>query len=92
MSETKELLEKLDLKVSHLLSKLKETNEELNTKNQEIEHLKSQLIAKNDVVTRLEKENVELKSTEPSENQEELKFKIGEMVKEIDRCISLLKV
>ncbi len=92
MSETKGLLGELDGKVSKLLSNLKELNDVSNKKSQEIVDLKNELKKKSDSFDLLEKENEALKKEVPNENQEELKVKIGEMVKEIDRCISLLKV
>ncbi|MFT5821821.1 MAG: putative phage infection (PIP) family protein YhgE [Crocinitomix sp.] len=92
MSETKKLLEELDGKVTGLLSNLRESKASSLKLNQEIEALKSELTKKNDALELLSKENETLKNELPKENQEDLKIKIGEMVKEIDRCISLLKV
>jgi uncharacterized small protein (DUF1192 family) len=92
MSETKKLLEVLDGKVTGLLSSLKASRTDSVKLNQEIENLKSELAKKNEAFDLLTKENVALKNERPQENQGELKNKIGEMVKEIDRCISLLKV
>jgi len=71
---------------------LKELKEESDRKSQEIESLKNELKNKNVAFDLLEKENETLKQVKPEQDQEELKDKIGEMVKEIDRCISLLKV
>lgn len=92
MSETKELLAELDGKVSNMLSKLKEVQTLSEQKTQEIERLKQELQLKDQSFELVKQENDELKKALPAEEQEELKFKIGEMVKEIDRCISLLKV
>lgn len=92
MSETKGLLEELDGKVSKLLSNLKELDARSTKQNQEINDLKNELTEKNEALELLKSENEALKKEIPTENQDELKFKIGEMVKEIDRCISLLKV
>lgn len=101
MSTTKDLLEKLDGKVSNLLAELKEAKEQFAKKNQEIESLKTKLQEGGAAFDKLSIENKTLKKAlaesvetkvENTDNQEELKFKISEMVKEIDRCISLLKV
>ncbi|MCC7454816.1 MAG: hypothetical protein IT222_11655 [Crocinitomix sp.] len=92
MSETKALLEVLDAKVTDLLSNLNELNNKVIEQGEEISALKGQLSQKNDENALLNTEIELLKQAAPKENQEDLKFKIGEMVKEIDRCISLLKV
>ena len=92
MSETKKLLEELDGKVTGLLSNLKESKANSLKLNQEIEALKNELTKKNEAVELLTKQNETLKNEQPKENQDDLKIKIGKMVKEIDRCISLLKV
>lgn len=92
MSESKELLVLLDGKVTEMLSKFKSLNELSIKQAQEIADLKTSLQTKNTEIDSLKGEVEVLKQAVPNENQEELKFKIGEMVKEIDRCISLLKV
>jgi hypothetical protein len=92
MSETKKLLEELDGKVTGLLSNLSESKANSLKLNQEIANLKSELTKKSEAFDLLTKENEALRNERPKENQEDLKVKIGEMVKEIDRCISLLKV
>jgi len=92
MSETKGLLEKLDGKVSELLSNLERLKSFSDEQSLNITALKTALHEKDEAIEILKKENEALKKEIPTENQEDLKFKIGEMVKEIDRCISLLKV
>ncbi|MDG1913592.1 MAG: hypothetical protein P8I55_03275 [Crocinitomix sp.] len=92
MSETKKLLEELDGKVMGLLSNLSESKLDSLKRNQEIADLKNELAKKKEAFDLLAKENEALKVERPKENQDDLKIKIGEMVKEIDRCISLLKV
>lgn len=92
MSETKELLAQLDNRVSKLLSDLKVQITLSNEKSAEIESLKNELEKKEATIVRLEKEQAALKEVKPAEDQQEIKSKIGEMVREIDRCISLLKV
>lgn len=92
MLASKELLAELDGKVTGLLTQFKRLNELSIEQAQEINDLKLRLQAKNTTIDQLKAENEVLKQAAPMENQEELKFKIGEMVKEIDRCISLLKV
>jgi chromosome segregation ATPase len=92
MSETKKLLEELDGKVSGLLAKVSETNANSLKLTQEIANLKRELANKENALELIKKENEALKIERPKVNQDDLKNKIGEMVKEIDRCISLLKV
>lgn len=92
MLESKELLAELDGKVTGLLTQFKRLNEVSIEQTQEINDLKLRLQEKNTTIDQLKAENEVLKQAAPTEYQEELKFKIGEMVKEIDRCISLLKV
>jgi sugar-specific transcriptional regulator TrmB len=97
MSETKTLLAELDQKVSGLLENIQRLHDENQAKEARIESLKSELEEKANENEGLKKENEllkkdQLESTEVVKDQEALKEKIGEMVKEIDRCISLLKV
>lgn len=92
MSESNELLAELDGKVTELLSKFNRLNEKSNEQAREIGVLTAQLQEKNAALELVKSENEALKLSAPKEDQEALKFKIGEMVKEIDRCISLLKV
>lgn len=92
MSESKELLAELDGKVTGLLDQFKRLNDLSIKQTQEINDLKLRLQVKDTALEQLKAENEVLKQAAPTEDQEALKFKIGEMVKEIDRCISLLKV
>jgi len=92
MSESNELLAELDGKVTELLSKFNRLSEKSNEQATEIEGLKVSLQEKDAALALVKSENEALKLSAPKEDQEALKFKIGEMVKEIDRCISLLKV
>ncbi len=92
MSGTKELLAELDNRVSKVLSELRVQKTLSDEKSLEIESLKNESQVKNDTIARLQKEHEALKLVKPAEDQQELKSKIGEMVREIDRCISLLKV
>lgn len=92
MSSTKELLEELDGKVSKLLLNLSELSEASKEKDQVINSLQAKLHEKDQTIASIEKEREDLMKSAAGNNQQELKVKIGEMVKEIDRCISLLKV
>ncbi len=92
MSTTKELLEKLDGKVVNLLSKVKEAKAAEEKKAIEVDSLKNQLAAQEKELEAVKAENEKLKNADNGEEKEEIKFKISEMVKEIDKCISLLKV
>lgn len=92
MSDTKVLIEELDTKVNLLIAKLGEVSEGSMKKDQVIAELQSDLAMKEGDIVRMNEELVELKTVKPDTEQENLKVKIGEMVKEIDNCISLLKV
>lgn len=92
MAETKELLELLDGKISRMLTEIERLKEVTLEKDQLIASLQSSIEQKNQTIGQLENECQDLKAKHPDEDQEALKFKIEEMVKEIDRCISLLKV
>ncbi|WP_027420385.1 hypothetical protein [Crocinitomix catalasitica] len=92
MSQTKQLLDDLNKKVESLFSKLKNVEEESVLKTQEIDSLKTALKNKNESYDRLQVKLDQIGSVQPEAPKEDLKFKIDEMVKEIDRCISLLKV
>ena len=95
MSETKQLIEELDKKVASLIEKLIGLRKQVGEKDREIEELRTRLKDQVETVTRLETENTELRSglTESGPvDTAEVKTKINELVKEIDSCISLLKV
>lgn len=97
MSDTKVLISELDQKVGGLLTRVQQLHQDNLSKTAKIETLEVELQAKSSEVEDFKKENESLKATQSAntevvKDQEELKGKIGEMVKEIDRCISLLKV
>lgn len=92
MSTTKELLVQLESKVTGLLTKFNEAQVSLAEKTSQIELLNNQLEARGKEMELLKMENEKLKNVQSSEEKEDIKVKIGEMVKEIDKCISLLKV
>lgn len=98
MSETKQLVADLDKKVDQLLSHLQDAKTSVVSKDQELNALKNQLTEKNQRIQQLEDEKKELEQNPPVQavesesNAEEIKVRINELVKEIDNCISLLKV
>ncbi len=98
MSESKQLVTDLDKKVDQLLSNLKEAKASNETKDQEISSLKDSIAEQNNLVKELQEKSKAVESTEEFQtdtsegNSEEVKVKINELVKEIDNCISLLKV
>lgn len=97
MSETSALISELDQKVSGLLERVQQLHQENQAKETELATLKLKLQEKSEENEGLKKENESLKEEQDEtstmvKDQEALKGKIGEMVKEIDRCISLLKV
>jgi len=95
MSETKELIEQLNVRVDKLLTRITESNQLAEKKDKEILSLNAQLIEKDRLLKEQQAENESVKaqaqSTTGIEN-EQLKTRINEMVREIDECISLLKV
>jgi len=98
MSETKQLVADLDKKVDQLLSNLQDAKTSVVGKDQELTELKKQLTEKDQLIQQLEGQKKELESNPPVQtvesenNSEEIKVRINELVKEIDNCISLLKV
>ncbi|MCB9224305.1 MAG: hypothetical protein R2780_08935 [Crocinitomicaceae bacterium] len=94
MSDTKKLIASLDEKVELLLNKIKEEQAFLATKKQELEELKKDLTAKESQIVQLKAENESLKNApvQNNDDSEEMKARISELVREIDNCISLLKV
>lgn len=92
MSKTQELLGLLEDKVTNLLVEFNELKVSVNEKTREIERLRDQLSSRDEALEQLTVENEKLKSSNSSKENEDIKLKIGEMVKEIDKCISLLKV
>lgn len=94
MSDTKQLINSLDEKVTLLVSKLKQGVADLDAKRTEIEELKLDLTNQSAELDKLKIENESLKtsSVETSNENEDIKLKIDGLVKEIDKCISLIKV
>ena len=94
MSNTKQLIASLDKKVESLLSKLNEEKSLIAKKNAEILGLNKQLEEKDNVMKTLQEESAARENvpTGTPENSDEMKVKISELVREIDKCISLLKV
>lgn len=94
MSETKKLIASLDQKVEQLLSNIKEQQATLDKKQGEVDELNKKASDNELKVQELKAKNDSLKSNpaESNEDSEEMKVKISELVKEIDNCISLLKV
>jgi len=95
MSETKELIGQLNERVDKLLTRIAESNHLAEKKDREILSLTAQLIEKEQLIIELKSENETIKSEAQSSTgleNEQLKTRINEMVREIDECISLLKV
>ncbi|MBD3638442.1 MAG: hypothetical protein HUJ25_13910 [Crocinitomicaceae bacterium] len=94
MSETKKLITSLDEKVELLLKHIKEQQANLESKKRECEELSKTVATKESKIKELEAENARLKSTPSESNQDsdDMKVRISELVQEIDKCISLLKV
>lgn len=100
MSTTKDLISQLDLKVDTLLSELDMAKEKRNALGQELATLNQQLTAKDEElvelkseIDRVKKEKEEILNAQPRNVEtDRIKFRITELVKEIDNCISLLKV
>lgn len=94
MSDTKQLIHTLDQKVEQLLLNIKEQKSALAAKTDEVNALNDKLTASESEIKKLQSENEALKNTpvESSNDSEDMKVRINELVKEIDDCISLLKV
>lgn len=95
MSETKQLIASLDQKVEQLLKTIKASQTELEQQKKEVERLKTEVSAKESEIKALKADNESLKANagvESKEDTEAMKVRIGELVNEIDNCISLLKV
>lgn len=95
MAETKELIEQLNVRVDKLLTRIAESNKLAEKKDQQILSLTAQLAEKDRRIAELEAENEAVKAevqTSGRVENEQLKTRINEMVREIDECISLLKV
>lgn len=94
MSDTKNLIASLDEKVELLLKKIKEEQAVLADKKKEVDELTKKLSDTENQITKLRAENEELKNTpvQSNDDSENMKARIGELVREIDKCISLIKV
>ncbi len=100
MADTKELISSLDSKIGLLIEKVKTCSAALQAKNREVEQLKKQVTVLENQTVELRSENQQLKSAPVfkeevlavEEDTEETKVRISELVKEIDTCISMLKL
>ena len=95
MAETKELIEQLNARVDLLLTRITESNQLTANKDREILSLTAQLNEKDQVIAELQAENEAIKAESLAADRvenEQLKSRINDMVREIDECISLLKV
>ncbi len=95
MSETKQLIEQLNGRVDKLINRIAESNQQTEKKQAEIVSLTEQLRQKDQAIAALQEELVTVKQSQlaaSSVENDELKGRINEMVREIDECISLLKV
>ncbi len=95
MSETKQLIEQLNGRVDKLINRIAESNQQTEKKQAEIVSLTEQLRQKDQAIAALQEELATVKQSQlaaSSVENDELKGRINEMVREIDECISLLKV
>ena len=96
MSDTQQLISKLDNKVDSLIQKITDLNLNSQTQKGEIENLNKLLSEKDLDLEKLKSEHSEEKEKEiASANEKDtagIKIRINELVREIDNCISLLKV
>lgn len=94
MAELAVLLQNLDEKVDRLLEANNDLKEENTRLNQHTEELKSALASSQTAIVALEDEIKMLKMANSvagvSDKNTEMKLKINELVKEIDKCMSLL--
>lgn len=95
MSETKDLIEQLNSRVDKLINRIAESNQLAEKQEQQILALTGELRQKETAIANLQAElNLakEAKDTAVTAENDQLKSRINEMVREIDECISLLKV
>ncbi|MBK9590698.1 MAG: hypothetical protein IPO32_04040 [Crocinitomicaceae bacterium] len=95
MSETKQLIEQLNGRVDKLISRIAESNQQAEKKQAEIVSLTEQIRQKDLTIAALQEELTTVKQAQlaaSSTENDELKGRINEMVREIDECISLLNV
>ncbi len=92
MSETQQLISKLDNKVDNLIAKIDEVNLTKENQLQEIDRLNKLLAEKEESIQNLVKEKESVVVVEEKQDNDEIKTRINELVREIDSCISLLKV
>jgi len=95
MSDTKQLINSLDQKVDQLLAKLKQEGENTLKKDEEISGLKSKISEQSEALEKLKFELESKRIVETSSDSADTgaaKQKIDELVNEIDKCISLIKV
>lgn len=96
MSETQQLISKLDNKVDSLINKITDLNLSNESQQGEIENLNKLLSEKDSSLERLKSEHTKEKESAVASSNEkdstDIKIRINELVREIDNCISLLKV
>jgi chromosome segregation ATPase len=84
----------VESKVEKLLKKFKKSEEEKSKLEMEMEALKKQLNQQKEVVEELKAKNTLIKLAkslnDTNEKSSDVKLKINQLVREIDRCIALL--
>lgn len=97
MNETLILAEKANASAAQLAERYEQLKIERTILNQQLSNLSEEIIRQQGVISKLEEEIIVMQSTrtsvatgETTVNYSEISGRIGELVKEIDRCIALL--
>ena len=94
MSEVSPIIAQISTKVDALAGKLQEVRDEKKAIEKELGNLSNKLTGQQNEIADLKEQNKLLKMAGSingtSENNAEMKWKINELVKEIDKCMALL--
>ena len=94
MSDLKSITLSLESKIEKLLNLHHRTKKELSTLTTEYSHLNQNLEQQKKTIKDLEEKTKVLKLSKSlsttNENTTELKLKVNELIREVDKCISLL--
>lgn len=95
MSYHNPLVEEIQEKVKTLVSQREEAYSKIKNLSDAVQSMEEQLLEKNNLLMELEQKYKVMKMAKSLEggevdNNKDLKLKINEMVKEIDKCIALL--
>lgn len=94
MTDAKAIVTSLENKIEKLVDSYQKMKRELSTIQNQNNHLNQTIDVQKQTIKELEEKNKVLKLTKSlsttNENTQDLKLKVNELIREVDKCIALL--